>query len=99
MARTRRSFSPEYKGEAVRLVLEQGLSVREAAQDLGLGKSTLERWIQAERDPDKDSNALTEPDVDELKRLRKENRVLRMERDILKKATALFAKTTINGSN
>ena len=99
MARTRRRYSPEYKEEAVKLILEQGLSLQQAAQDLGLGSSTLERWVRLERYRRQDFKGLTESEVEELRRLRKENHVLRMERDILKKATALFAKASTGGTN
>jgi transposase len=87
-------FSPEYKQEAVKLVVGQGLSAAQAARDLGIGKSTLDRWI-AESRGQAQPDALTENERVELKRLRKEVTVLRMERDILKKATAYFAKTTM----
>jgi len=80
----------EFKREAVRLALTSGLPRRQIADDLGIGFSTLGNWIRVSRDMD------TTPAVDkdterELSRLRKENRILREERDILKKATAFFA--------
>jgi transposase len=89
-----RKFSPEYKQEAVKLVVGQGLSVAQAARDLGIGKSTLDRWIAEGREQTQ-PDALTESERVELKRLRKENAVLRMEREILKKAAAYFAKTSV----
>lgn len=90
----RRKFTAEYKREAAQLVVEQGVSIRQAAVDLGIGKSTLEKWIREYRQSGNGSGQLSESEREELKRLRKENRTLRMERDILKKATAYFAKTT-----
>jgi transposase len=90
-----RQFTDEYKQQAVKLVLEQGLSISQAAQDLGLGKSTLDKWLRVFRERLADPAALTEQERDELKRLRKENQQLRLERDLLKKATAFFAKGSI----
>ena len=92
--RTRRKFTDEYKAEAVRLVREGGLTVTLAAKDLGLGESSLRNWVkQAEIDDGKGpADALTSPERQELQRLRRENLQLRMEREILKKATAFFAK-------
>lgn len=91
---SRRQFSDEYKQEAVRLVLEQGLTVKQAASDLGIGQSTLDKWLSNYRKSHNGEEQITQSQLAELKRLRRENSVLRMERDILKKATALFAKTT-----
>jgi len=89
----KRIFSPEFKDEAVRLVLEQGVGVKQAAADLGIGQSTLQKWVSAHRERKVTNGQLvSEADMAELKRLRKEVHRLRMERDILKKATAFFAK-------
>ena len=89
-----KQYSEEYKLEAVRLVLEGGLTVPKAASDLGIGVSTLERWIAKYRKRTK-LEALNENEREELKRLRKENRRLRQEQEILKKAAAYFAKSTL----
>lgn len=89
-----RRFTKEFEDEAVRLVTTSGLTQREVADDLGIGLSTLVRWIGRRRDglaemPDQAPQA----DVAaELKRLRRENEILRQERDILKRATAFFAR-------
>lgn len=89
----KRKFSPEFKDEAVRLVLTQGVKVAQAARDLGIGQSTLQKWVSAYKEREQSNGqAVSEADMAELKRLRKENHRLRMERDILKKATAFFAK-------
>lgn len=90
----RRRFSPEFKDEAVRLVLEQGLTVRQAAADLGIGLSSMQKWVTAHRKRQQANNGevVSEADMAELKSLRKEVHRLRMERDILKKATAFFAR-------
>ena len=92
--RKRRRFTDEYKAEAVRLVREGGLTVTQAAKDLDLTESSLRNWVkQAEIDDGKGpADALTSSERKELQRLRRENLQLRMEREILKKATAFFAK-------
>jgi transposase len=95
MAKTRRTFTPEYKAEAVKLVTEQGRSFVGAARDLDIGESTLRSWRQAivadgERAFPGKGNAPAHEE--ELRRLRAENKRLLMERDILKKATAFFAR-------
>lgn len=82
----RRQYSDEFKIEAVKMVTDQGFSVAEAARNLKISDNLLRRW----RDQLADVESAT--DNAELKRLRAENKRLRMERDILKKATALFAK-------
>lgn len=83
--------TPEFRREAVRLALKSGRTRREIADDLGIGLSTLTRWVRQDRDADEPLE--DEPDLRaELKRLRRENAVLKQERDILKKAAAFFAK-------
>ena len=88
----KRKFSTEYKQEAVRLITEQGLSLTQVAQDLGIGLSTITKWVHAHRAGQTSVTEFGESEVAELKRLRKEVQTLRMERDILKKATVYFAK-------
>ncbi len=86
----RRKHSDEFKREAVKLVFDQQLSVAEAARNLGIHANLLRSWkrrIEAETE----DRSLTEDERMEIARLRVENRRLRMERDILKKATAFFA--------
>jgi transposase len=95
MAKTRRAFTREFKAEAVKLVTEQGRSFVEAARDLGIGESTLRSWKQAiVADGDQAFPGKGNPPAheEELRRLRAENKRLLMERDILKKATAFFAR-------
>jgi transposase len=94
MGKKRRSFSKDFKLEAVKLVKEGGLSVSRAAQDLGIYETSLRRWIkQYEIDHGQGpAGALTTAEKEELRRLRREVRTLRMEREVLKKATAFFAK-------
>jgi len=91
--RTRRSFTDDYKAGAVRLVLDEGKTVAGAARDLGLTESSLRNWVeQARADRTNGRTGLTTEERAELTSLRKDNRELRMERDILKKAAAFFAK-------
>ena len=89
-----RRFTKEFEAEAVRLVETSGRTQREIADDLGVGLSTLVRWIGRNRDRqiDDPSAGRQEDMAAELKRLKRENEILRQERDILKKATTFFAK-------
>ena len=89
-----RRFTKEFEDEAVRLVRTSGRSQREIAEDLGVGLSTLVRWLGRSRDRAGEApGGSASPDVAaELKRLRRENETLRQERDILKRATAFFAR-------
>ena len=85
--RVRRGFSPEFKTGAVRLVLDEGKTVGAAARELDLTPSALGVWVrQARADRTKGKTGLTTEERAEISTLRKENRELRMERDILKKA-------------
>ena len=86
----RRTYSEEFKQEAVKLVSEQGYTVFEAAQNLGVCDNTLRSWLKKFAAP-KNKPTLTEDEQMELAQLRAENKRLRMERDILKKAAAFFA--------
>ena len=94
MGKKRRSFSNDFKLEAVKLIKEGGLSVARAAKDLGVYETSLRRWLkQYEVDQgNSPAGALTTAEKEELRRLRREVRTLRMEREVLKKATAFFAK-------
>jgi transposase len=88
-------FTKEFEREAVRLAETIGRTRKEIAGDLGIGLSTLTRWISRNRDAANDVPELVvanEEMAAELKRLRRENEILRQERDILKKATVFFAK-------
>jgi len=90
----RRSFTREFKLAAVKKVLEKGLSFTEVAQELGIRDTLIHNWRRAfEADGSLQSEILNSPSMDsELRRLREENCQLKIERDILKKATAFFAK-------
>ena len=95
MAKTRRTSTPESKAQAVKLATEQGRSLAEVARDLDLGESMLRAWKQAlakggdHAFPGKGNPPALE---EELRRLRAENKRLVMGRDILKQATASFAR-------
>jgi transposase len=94
MARKRRVYTPEFKAEAVKLITEQNYSVAEAARSLGLGETLLRSWKQAlesRGDQAFPGHGKLPPFEEEMRRLKAENQRLRAERDILKKATALFA--------
>ena len=98
MAKVRRTYTREFKVEAVKLVTEQGYSVAEAARSLGIHETLLRSWKQALEtpgDPACPGHGQLTPFEEELRRLRAENQRLRAERDILKKATALFAREAL----
>jgi transposase len=92
--RKRRAFTKEFKAETVRLVRDSGKPVGTVARELDLTETALRDWVrQAEVDAGRGRpGALTTEEREELARLRREVRTLRMERDILKKATAFFAR-------
>ena len=94
MGRLHRRFDKEFEEEAVRLVETSGRTQREIADDLGIGRSTLRNWLAKHREreleappPDRQEDLAAE-----LKRLRRENEILRQEREILKRAATFFAK-------
>ena len=89
----RRKYSKEFKEEAVGLVTEQGYRTSEAARNLGISANMLGRWKrEMERQKAGSSPGGAQMMEAELKKLRRENEQLRMEREILKKAAAFFAK-------
>jgi transposase len=88
--RQRHRYSPEFKAEALRLLAETDEPVKKIARDLGVASKTLHEWMQAARPEPREP--LTEDERSELQRLRRDIVKVRMERDILKKATAFFAK-------
>lgn len=90
--RPRRQFDEDFKAQAVRLVLDEGKTVGAVARDLDLTETALRSWVRrAEADRTHGKTGLTTTEREELARLRKENRILREEREILKKAAAFFA--------
>ena len=93
--RSRRKFTQEFKDDAVSLVIDQGYSCAEVGRRLGVSENNVNRWVRQYRDNKESasSDGLTREQLEaELKRLRKENKRLEMEREILKKAAAFFAK-------
>ena len=89
--RTRRKYTEEFKTEAVRLIVEEGYSISQAARNLDINANMLGRW-KRELTEDAEIRQQVSDEKEELKRLREEVRQLKMEREILKKATAFFAK-------
>jgi transposase len=95
LARKRRTYTPEFKAEAVRLITEQGYSVAEAARSLGLHENLIRSWkraLEANGEHAFPGRGKLPAVEEELRRLRAENKRLQAERDILKKAAAFFAK-------
>jgi transposase len=91
--RLRRVFTDEFKAGAVRLVLDEGKTVGQVARDLDLTETALREWVnRARADRTQGRTGLTTAEREELARLRKENRQLRVEHEILKKAAAFFAR-------
>jgi len=94
-------FTKEFKEEAVKMVTDGNLSISEACRRLSLAKTTLERWVRLSRrggiPPAARRSPVTGEEM-ELARLRRENTELKMERDILKKATAYFARESLKGT-
>jgi transposase len=87
-------YPPEFRAEAIELVRLSGKPIAQLARDLGVSDMTLRHWVkQADIDQGK-REGLTSDEREELRRLRKENRTLQMEKEILKKAAVFFAKET-----
>ena len=89
----RRTFDKDFKLDAVKLVVEGKGSTRRISQDLGIGRSTLETWVRLYKEKQEDAfeNPLASQEA-EMRRLRRENEVLRQERDILKKTVGIFSQ-------
>jgi transposase len=97
MPKTRPPYPESFRTDAVALVKRSGKSMAEVAADLGVSGESLRKWVQqanidAGAGP---PGALTSAEREELRRLRRENKTLQMEREILKKAAAFFAKETL----
>jgi transposase-like protein len=92
--RKRRAFTPEYKAEVVELISASGKSIGQVARELDLTETAVREWVgQSKIDAGQGPpGALTTSEREELARLRRENKTLRLEREILKKAAAFFAK-------
>ena len=94
MGVTRPPYPPEFRAEAIRLVRGGDLTQSQVARDLGVSTFTLRNWLRQTEIDVGEREGLTTEEREELRRLRKENRVLREEREILKKAAAFFARET-----
>ncbi|GAC1414023.1 MAG: transposase [Mycobacterium sp.] len=90
--RSRRSFTDEFKRDAVALVIDEDRRVIDVARSLGVGEGTLGNWVRQARIDRGERAGLTTSEKTELAELRKENARLRMERDLLKRATAFWVK-------
>ena len=97
MARKKRVFTAAYKSEVVQLFNQSGKTITQIAREMDLTPSSVRNWVkQAEVDAGRDSpGALTTAEREELTRLRRELRTVKMEREILKKAAAFFAKESL----
>ncbi len=87
-----RKFTPEYRVEAVKMVVDASRPIAEVARDLGINAGTLGNWVTTYRDEHPPSEELTITERAKLKELEREVREVRMERDFLKKAATFFAK-------
>jgi transposase len=95
MAKARRQYTREFKMEAVQLLETSGKSASELERELGIGKGNLWRWkreFAADGEDAFPGHGRLTPEQDELRRLKRENEILRQERDILKKAIAIFSE-------
>src|SRR5918911_750785 len=98
MPRTRLPYPPEFRAEAVELIRSGAKSIRGLSRDLGVSDQTLRNWLrQGNLDAGRRTDGLTTAEGEELRRLRAENRTLRMERDLLKKAAVFFPKAGDRG--
>ena len=87
-----RGYPPEFRANAVQLYRNSDVSIRELAAELGIAGETLRKWIKQDAIDSGKAQGLTIEEREELRRLRRENRRLTMEREILKKAAAFFAR-------
>jgi transposase-like protein len=91
-SRSRRSFTDEFKRDAVAMVLDDGNKIVDVAERLGIGEGTLGSWVRQARIDRGERAGMTTSERTELVELRRENARLRMERDLLKRATAFWVK-------
>jgi transposase len=90
--RAKPQYPPQFKAEAVQLVQSSGSSISKIAKDLGISGTSLRNWVKQSEIDQGEREGLTTEEREELRRLRRENRVLKQERDFLKKAAAFFAR-------
>ncbi len=92
MGKTKPPYPAEFRAEAVRLLRSGGLTQGQVSQDLGVSTYTLRNWLKQSEIDTGEREGLSTEEREELRRLRKENKILREEREILKKAAAFFAR-------
>lgn len=97
MSRTRPPYPPEFRAEAVKLARSSEKPLSELARELGVSAESLRNWVKQGRIDTGKRDGVTTDEREELRRLRKENKVLRQEREVLRKATAFFAAEEKNG--
>lgn len=100
--RTRRTFSAEFKLEAASLVTEQGYTVKQASQAMNVGNSTMDKWVRQLRSEQKGITPTAKPitaEQQKIRELEKKIRRIEMEKEILKKATALLMSDALNDSD
>jgi len=98
MKKIRKKYSKQFKIDAVNLVLKQGFNIAEAARNLDINQGLLGKWkkeFEANQQEPFQKGGISTPEQEELKQLRKENAQLKMEKEILKKAAAFFAKESM----
>jgi transposase len=94
MPRSHAPYPPEFKAEAVRLYRTSAKSLREVSADLGMSTNSLREWVRRAEVNEGQREGLSDDEGEELKRLKRENRILKEEREILRKAAAFFVKET-----